>query len=138
DGVDLIGPKMPAVVAYLETLEPPAPKPGSFDKDQAAMGEELFMGKAKCAECHTPPLFTNNKKVKPEVVGTDPKSANSPVFKDGTYKVPQLRGVWATGPYFHDGSAKSLKDVVNHFNGQFKLNLNETEKDNLTEFLKSL
>ncbi len=60
------------------------------------------------------------------------------VFKDGTYKVPQLRGVWAIAPYFHDGSAKTLKDVVNHYNMQFKLNLMETEKDNLVEYLKSL
>jgi len=138
DGTDLIGPKMPAVVAYLETLEPPAPPAGSFDQAKAAKGEELFMGKADCASCHTPPLFTNNEKVKPEVVGTDLKHADSPVFKDGTYKVPQLRGVWAIAPYFHDGSAKTLKDVVNHYNQQFKLNLTESEKDNLVEYLKSL
>jgi len=138
DGIDLIGPKMPAVIAYLETLEPPVPNPGSFDTAKAAQGEELFKGKANCIRCHTPPLFTNNQKVKPAEVGMDPKHADSPVFKDGTYKVPQLRGVWAIAPYFHDGSAKTLKDVVNHYNQQFKLNLMETEKDNLVEYLKSL
>ena len=138
DGIDLIGPKMPAVIAYLETLQPPVPPAGSFDQAKAVKGQALFMGKANCARCHTPPLFTNNQKVKPEEVGLDPKHANSPVFKDGTYKVPQLRGVWAIAPYFHDGSAKTLKDVVNHYNQHFKLNLMETEKDNLVEYLKSL
>lgn len=138
DGIDLIGPKMPAVVAYLESIEPPAPNPGSFDEAKAARGEKLFKGKAKCTSCHTPPLFTNNKKVKPEVVGTDPAHANSPVFKDGTYKVPQLRGVWAVAPYFHDGSAKTLLDVVNHYDQQFELGLNEGEKSDLAEYLKSI
>lgn len=138
DGIDLIGPKMPAVIAYLETIEPPAPNPGSFDQAKAASGQALFMGKANCNRCHTPPLFTNNEKVKPEVVGTDPKHADSPVFKDGTYKVPQLRGVWAVAPYFHDGSARTLLDVVNHYNQQFKINLSETEKGDLVEYLKSL
>ncbi|MEN6348312.1 MAG: hypothetical protein ABFD08_02795 [Syntrophomonas sp.] len=138
DGIDLIGPKMPAVIAYLETINPPAPNPGSFDQTRAASGEALFAGKANCTRCHTPPLFTNNQKVKPEVVGTDPAHANSPVFKDGTYKVPQLRGVWAVAPYFHDGSAKTLPDVVNHYNNQFKLNLTQTEKGDLVEYLKSL
>lgn len=138
DGIDLIGPKMPAVIAYLETIQPPVPPSGSYNKEKATKGKELFMGKANCSRCHTPPLFTNNQKVKPEVVGTNPKHANSPVFKDGTYKVPQLRGVWAVAPYFHDGSAKTLKDVVNHYNQHFKLNLTEPEKDNLVEYLKSL
>ncbi|MEN6462894.1 MAG: hypothetical protein ABFC94_16195 [Syntrophomonas sp.] len=138
DGIDLIGPKMPAVIAYLETIQPPVPPSGSYNKEKATKGKELFMGKANCSRCHTPPLFTNNQKVKPEVVGTNPKHANSPVFKDGTYKVPQLRGVWAVAPYFHDGSAKTLKDVVNHYNQHFKLNLAEPEKDNLVEYLKSL
>lgn len=138
DGIDLIGPKMPAVIAYIQKLEPPSPKPGSFDKSQAVKGKGLFEGKGNCVRCHKPPLYTNNKKVKPEVVGTDPKHANSPVFKDGTYKVPQLRGVWAVGPYFHDGSAKRLIDVVNHYNQHFNLNLTNVEKDNLVEFLKSL
>lgn len=138
DGIDLIGPKMPAVIAYLETIDPPAPNPGSFDQAKAASGQALFSGKANCVRCHTPPLFTNNEKVKPEIVGTDSKHANSPVFKDGTYKVPQLRGVWAVAPYFHDGSAKTLMDVVNHYNQQFKINLSETEKVDLVEYLKSI
>ncbi len=138
DGIDLIGPKMPAVISYIETIEPPAPNPGSFDQAKAVLGAELFKGKANCTRCHTPPLFTNNQKVTPAEVGMNPLHANSPVFKDGTYKVPQLRGVWAIAPYFHDGSAKTLMDVVNHYNTQFKLNLNITEKNNLVEYLKSL
>lgn len=138
DGIDLIGPKMPAVIAYLETIKPPAPNPGSYNKAMASKGKALFAGKANCTRCHTLPLFTNNQKVKPAEVGMDPKHADSPVFKDGTYKVPQLRGVWATAPYFHDGSAKTLNAVVNHYNRQFNLKLTETEKGNLVEYLKSI
>jgi cytochrome c peroxidase len=41
-------------------------------------------------------------------------------------------------PYFHDGSAKTLMDVVNHYDQQFKLDLSEAEKSDLVEYLKSL
>ncbi|MHB8947069.1 MAG: c-type cytochrome [Bacillota bacterium] len=50
----------------------------------------------------------------------------------------QLRGVWAVAPYFHDGSAKTLRQVVDHYDKQFKLGLSASEKRDLVEFLKSL
>jgi cytochrome c peroxidase len=41
-------------------------------------------------------------------------------------------------PYFHDGSAATLLDVVNHYNEHFGLNLTETQKADLVEYLRSL
>jgi cytochrome c peroxidase len=41
-------------------------------------------------------------------------------------------------PYFHDGSAKSLDDVVDHYNKTLKLSLNAEQKSDLEEYLKSL
>ena len=135
---DLIGPKMPDVAAYLDTLTPPAPPAASYDPVRAARGEALFSGKAGCARCHTPPLYTNNETVTPAAIGMNPRRATSEAFDEYTYKVPQLRGVWALGPYFHDGKARTLLDVVNHFSKQFGLRLTQTEKNDLVQFLKSL
>jgi cytochrome c peroxidase len=49
-----------------------------------------------------------------------------------------LRGLWQHPPYFHDGSAATLLDVVNHYDGLFTLHLTARQKRDLVEFLKSL
>ena len=54
------------------------------------------------------------------------------------YRTTPLRGLWQHAPYFHDGSAPTLTDVVNHYNGYLGLGLSETQKSDLVEFLKSL
>src|SRR5689334_10911191 len=58
DPVDLITAKLPALHVYqLDIPAPPAPR-GSFDAAAAARGKVVFNGKANCASCHVPPLFT--------------------------------------------------------------------------------
>jgi cytochrome c peroxidase len=56
----------------------------------------------------------------------------------GRYRTTPLRGLWQHPPYFHDGSAPTLLDVVNHYNDHFSLNLTEAQKADLVEYLKSL
>ena len=58
--VDLVTPKLPALHAYQLSLLAPRPPKGSFDAAAAARGQALFAadGKANCASCHVPPLFT--------------------------------------------------------------------------------
>jgi cytochrome c peroxidase len=53
-------------------------------------------------------------------------------------KVPVLRGLQARAPYFHNGSAASLTDVVDFYNARFGLNLSAQQKADLTAFLASL
>ena len=68
---------------------------------------------------------------------------------EALFKVPTLRNVTLTGPYMHDGSMRSLQEVVNHYNNGGKnhpnksnlvqpLNLTNREKDQLIAFLQSL
>jgi cytochrome c peroxidase len=76
--------------------------------------------------------------------------AQKPVAKlKGAFKTPQLRGITLTAPYFHDGSAKTLEDVVNHYVGGgvdksnldpniHPLALTEPEKQDLLAFLNAL
>ena len=56
----------------------------------------------------------------------------------GKYRTTPLRGLWQHAPYFHDGSARDLPAVVDHYNRLFSLNLTDAEKADLVEFLKSI
>ena len=56
----------------------------------------------------------------------------------GTFKGPVLRGLAARAPYFRNGFAATLDDVVNFYNGRFNMNLTSQEKADLVAFLKAL
>jgi cytochrome c peroxidase len=56
----------------------------------------------------------------------------------GKFKGPILRGLAGRAPYFHNGSAALLDDVVNFYNTRFNLNLSQGDKDDLVAFLKTL
>jgi hypothetical protein len=113
-----------ALAMYLYSLQPP-PNPNTFD-ELARRGEAVF-ARERCARCHTPPLYTNNKLtpadgfVIPEEhrkqfdivdrsVGTDPNSALNTRRGTGYYRVPSLKGVSYRGPFEHNGSVATLED----------------------------
>lgn len=54
------------------------------------------------------------------------------------YRTTPLRGLWQHPPYFHDGSARTLNDVVAHYNRVRNLRLSESQQRDLVEFLKTL
>jgi cytochrome c peroxidase len=54
------------------------------------------------------------------------------------YRTTPLRALWQHGPYFHDGSAKTLADVVEHYVRVRNLQLTGRQKRDLVEYLKSL
>jgi cytochrome c peroxidase len=56
----------------------------------------------------------------------------------GKIKGPILRGLAGRAPYFHNGSAATLTDVVNFYNTRFVLNLTDQQKTDLVAFLKTL
>ena len=78
---------------------------------------------ARCAECHMPPLFTNQQVAvigAPEPKGRAfdvgaGKTFNSDRLKGG-FKVPTLRNIAKTGPYMHSGAFTSLRDTVVFYN----------------------
>ncbi|HTL29296.1 MAG TPA: hypothetical protein VL282_08745, partial [Tepidisphaeraceae bacterium] len=60
-------------------------------------------------------------------------------WKDiGKFKGPILRGLAARAPYFHDGSAETLDDVVDFYDTRFNIGLTDQEKDDLVAFLNAL
>jgi hypothetical protein len=148
---DRVTPKLPALLEYQLSLAAPAPPSGSFNAAAARRGGRLFAGKAGCAACHIPPTYTDVLSGADHSVpvlhaatevGTDPRyaerSATGRSSQVAKYRTSPLHGIWQHPPYFHDGSAATLLDVVNHYDQQFGLKLSAQQKADLVEFLKSL
>jgi len=135
---DLVTPKLPALLDYQLSLGAPPPPAGSFDATAAARGELVFEGKAGCSSCHHGPAFTDAGETlhAADEIGVEPVYATRSATK--LYRTTRLRGAWQHPPYFHDGSAATLADVVEHYDSYLGLALTSQEKTDLTEFLKSL
>ena len=137
---DLITSKLPALHAYQLSLLAPMPPSNNFDAAAAARGQALFDGKAKCATCHVPPLFTEPgwNLHTPAQIGIDSFQADR--APDLMYRTAPLKGLWThtTGGFYHDGRFATLLDVVNHYNTLFSLGLTNAQKSDLVEYLKSL
>jgi mono/diheme cytochrome c family protein len=117
------------ILAWIESLEPPA-YPFPVDRELAARGESVF--EQNCARCHGTYSADGtylNLIVPQSEVGTDPVRLQSLsveyrlemqqswyghygekeyVVDPGGYLAPPLNGVWASAPYFHNGSVPTL------------------------------
>lgn len=137
---DLVTPKLAPLHVYQLSLPAPKPPRGSFDAAAAKRGKLLFEGKADCARCHVPPLYTEPgwNMHRPEEIGIDSFQADrSP---DERYRTAPLKGLWThtTGGFYHDGRFPGLADVVAHYDRVFALGLSTAEQHDLVEYLKSL
>jgi cytochrome c peroxidase len=132
--------------------------------DASAMTQEQVRGlavfvaedKGNCAGCHSAPNFTDDGF---HNIGLESWGAKTPDMgryaqkplnmMKGAFKTPTLRDIALSSPYFHDGSAASLMDVVEHYakGGAVKTNLSPSmkaltlsrqEKADLVAFLKAL
>jgi len=149
-----------AIAAYERTLisrDAPFDRAKAGDQnalsESAARGMELFFGKANCSACHVGQNFTDGAfhnvgigmdKPNPDVG----REAISKLQGDrGSFKTPTLREVARSGPYMHNGSLKTLEEVVDHYDKGgianpwldeelFALKLSAQEKADLVAFLK--
>ncbi len=136
---DLVVHALPPLRDYQFSLRTPPPPRGSFDPAAAQRGQDVFRGAGHCASCHIPPLFTDvNLGIlhDPAETGMDPAYAQRTTTKK--YRTTPLRALWQHPPYFHDGSAATLHDVVEHYDSFRGLGLTDEQKDDLVEYLKSL
>lgn len=125
---------------------------------QQVNGFKIFMdpNKGKCSVCHSGANFTDNGF---HNIGLPSYGAENPDMgryserplglMKGAFKTPSLRDVTLTAPYFHDGSAKTLKEVVEHYQsgGKVKTNiapnfspaeLSDSEVNDLIAFMEAL
>ena len=56
----------------------------------------------------------------------------------GSFRAPPLRGLASRAPYFHDGQAATLNDVIDHYNERFSLGLTTQQTGDLAAFLNAL
>jgi len=56
----------------------------------------------------------------------------------GTFKVPNLRNLAARAPYFHNGKAATLGDVIDHYKTTMGFQFTDSEKQDLINFLNAL
>lgn len=126
---------------------PPAPKLdeygrliGALATPAEARGEKLFFGKARCAECHTPPHYTDltMHDLKFERFFRQEMVDGILVKADGPIKTFPLRGIKDSPPYFHDGRLLTLEDTVEFFNLLLQTKLTSGEKEDLVAFMKVL
>ncbi len=118
---------------------PPAPKlgpSGKLIKSKASAaelrGEELFHGKAQCAQCHHGPAFTDDYMHDLQVE----RFFNC--RPEGPIKTFALRGLKDSPPYLHDGRCPTLHDSVEFFNLVLELGLNKQEKEDLVAYMLCL
>jgi mono/diheme cytochrome c family protein len=134
---DLVTPKLAALRAYQHSLPAP-PTPGaSYDRAAARRGRAVF--DANCASCHVGGKLTDNNSGvlhAPSETGMD--SAYAARTAEKRYRTTPLRGLWQHAPYFHDGSAKTLDDVVDHYVRVRNLQLSGGQKRDLVQYLRSL
>ena len=134
---DLVSSKLPALRAYQHSLPAPPPPAGSVDADMAARGRATF--DRTCAGCHVGGSGTDNNAGTlhpPAETGVD--GAYAARTGNKAYRTTPLRALWQHPPYFHDGSAATLADVVAHYNRVRNLGLAAYEQRELVEYLKSL
>ncbi len=123
--------------------------------DSQVRGMNVFFKKAACDACHLGFNFTDGSYMNIGI-GMDKKDPDLGRYlvtgrneDKGAFKTPTLREVEHTGPYMHDGSMKTLEEVVEHYNkGGIKnptlsqrmkpLNLTDEDKKDLVAFMKSL
>lgn len=138
---DRVSSRLPALQAYQLSLAAPAAPAGSFDAAGAARGKLVFEGAGRCATCHSGPYFTDaNTRLHPP--GDSMAEPESPSYASRSatkqYRTPPLKGVWQHAPYFHDGSAATLIDVVRTYDRKRGLGLTQQQVTDLSEYLKSL
>ncbi len=119
----------------------------------ARRGWELFISdRTQCRSCHDGFAFSTYEFANVGLADYQDEGLTRRTMEAGDvgkFKVPTLRNVALTAPYFHDGSVRSLREVVEHFNRGGEghpnqdprvkpLGLNEQEVKDLVEFLRSL
>jgi YVTN family beta-propeller protein len=156
-----------ALLAYLDDPNSfPVPKSPYRTKDghltaKAKEGEKLFNGKGNCLSCHSGEYFTDSVKATDESGELSTDNTNylhdigTASAKDRASKgdaranftnprtpkqwdTPTLRGVWATAPYLHDGSAKTIEEAIQRHKTSEVSSLTSGEIAAIAEYVRSI
>ena len=136
---DLVTPKLPALRAYQHSLAGAARRPRRASTPPAAQRGKVTFNRT-CASCHVGGNGTDNNSGKLHPAGRDGHGRALTPCAPRTRRIrtTPLRGLAQHPPYFHDGSAKTLGDVVEHYNKERSLELTKDQQADLVEYLKTL
>ncbi|HXE11109.1 MAG TPA: hypothetical protein VN633_03255 [Bryobacteraceae bacterium] len=137
---DLVTSKLAALHFYQLALPAPKRRPNPAEAYAAIRGKELFDGRAQCARCHVPPLFTEpgyNMHTAEEIGIDDFQASRSPTKM---YRTSPLKGLFTheKGGFYHDGRFPTLQAVVDHYDNLLHTGLTQEEKNDLIVYLKTL
>ncbi len=137
---DLVTSKLAALHFYQLAIPAPRPSANLVQSSIEIRGKEIFEGRAQCARCHVPPLFTEPgyNMHTPEEIGIDDfQSSRSPTKM---YRTSPLRGLFThkKGGFYHDGRFATLQAVVDHYDRLFGTGLSQDDKDALIAYLNGL
>ena len=138
---DVITSKLAALHFYQLAIPAPKSPAAEHQSNTAAInGAALFNGKAQCARCHVPPLFTEPgyNMHSPQELGIDAFQANRSPTK--MYRTSPLKGLFShvKGGFYHDGRFATLQAVLDHYNSLFNLGLTGDEESDLIAYLMTL
>lgn len=140
---DRVTDKLAALESYQLGLKAPRPDRDSYDPRAASRGRDIFGGQGRCARCHSGPNFTDaNMRLHPASdVVSEPEPNGGPSYASRSaskmYRTTPLRALALRGPYFHNGIAATLEDVVELYDSRWTLNLTVEQKADLVQYLKS-
>jgi cytochrome c peroxidase len=115
------------LVAFLKSLSPP-PVLEVVDASAVARGRDVF-AQRRCTRCHQSPAYTCHEIVD---VGLQDELGRS------KFNPPSLRGVGQRRALFHDGSCRSMEEVVDRARHQLDEELSDEERADVLAFLRSL
>lgn len=150
-------PHLEALAAYVN-LAIPYPQNPNIAPD-GKLTEAQTRGKNQftnlCSSCHTGPYYTDSGAGNPNLAFDKPivlhdigtcvtkkpydkpaKDAIGVLHTACDFDTPTLRGIFATAPYFHDGSSPTLRDVVDRLS--FSAELDNADKEDLVAYLLTL
>ncbi|WP_022979551.1 AbfB domain-containing protein [Ideonella sp. B508-1] len=135
-----ISPDLDALAAYvasLNTFDPSPFRPAAGVLSDAAIAGKAVFAKAACASCHGGPNFTNSSlNGGMRNIGTIKATSGNRLGQPLTgIDIPTLRGVWATAPYLHDGTAPTLAAAVQAHAGN---TVTGTDLSNLVAYLQQI
>jgi cytochrome c peroxidase len=164
--IDDVGRALASYLRTIKSVDSPYDKfiDGAADalSADAQAGLQVFRARGRCAICHREPTFTDEAFYNTGISWRPSEADPAGTFMDngrfdvtsnprdrGAFKVPTLREVARTAPYMHDGSLKTLREVVDFYDKGGRpnpsmirliqpLNLSEEEKRVLVVFLESL
>ena len=129
-----------ALAAYVSSLDDFGRSPHRTAAGEltsaAAAGETLF-NELNCGSCHAGTFLTDGRRHDVGTIATNSGKGSNVALAGVGFKTPTLLGVWRSAPYFHDGSAATLADVIDRRHGNHRA-VSSAERSQLVAYLKSL